>query len=109
MRSVPTRVHSNGLFAADHQAVDADGWSRNRAAEFEVVSDFGNVEEQLFQVSSDRDFFDWVCEFATGDPEAGCAARIVAGDQICAVAQELSYVQAFVDFCDNLLWRFVPG
>ena len=60
--------HKLRLFAADYQAVDADGWAGHGAAEFQVVCDFGDVEEEFFQISRDRDFFDRIGQFAAGDP-----------------------------------------
>ena len=66
------RPHIVTLFATNHQAIDSDGRA-NCATKFEVVPNFGNIEEELFQISRDRDFFYWVCEFATRNPEAGSA------------------------------------
>ena len=40
-------------------------------------------------------------ELAAGDPQAGGAARVVAGHQIHAVAEKLGDVQAFFDFADD--------
>jgi len=48
------------LFATNGEAVDADGWAGHRAAEFEVVGDLGDVEEQFFEVSGDSDFLDGI-------------------------------------------------
>src|SRR5579863_2807853 len=48
------------LFAAYGQAVYSDGGGGYAAAEFEVAGDFGDVEEQVFQVSGHRDFFDGI-------------------------------------------------
>src|SRR5690349_17198733 len=59
------------LFAADGEAVDADGRSCDRSAELQVVGDLGNIEEQFFQVSCDCDFFHRIRELAAGDPQSG--------------------------------------
>ena len=66
-------VDLRDLLAADGQAVDSDGRASDCATKFEVVTDFGNIEEDFFQVTCHRDFFYWVSEFTTGNPEAGRA------------------------------------
>src|SRR5580704_13437930 len=52
------------LFAADREAVDAQRRRGHGAAELEIVGDFGDVEEDFFQVSGHGDFFDRVGEFS---------------------------------------------
>ena len=44
-----------------------------------------------------------ICQFAAGYPKARCATRIVAGHQVCAVAEKLGDVEAFRNFGNNLL------
>jgi hypothetical protein len=90
-------------FSTDGQAVDADGGTGDGAAEFEVVSDFRDVEEKLFQISGDRDLFHGISEFAIGNPETGSAARIVAGDEVHALAEKFGDVETFLNFGDELL------
>src|ERR1700690_3269391 len=57
-KRVPLRLRCFGmtllllkLLAADGEAVDADGGGGDGAAEFQIVSDFGNIQEHVFQVS----------------------------------------------------------
>src|SRR5208282_930035 len=46
---------------------------------------------------------------SAGNPQAGGAAGIVAGYQIRAVAEELGYVETFLDFGDQFFWRSGSG
>ncbi len=69
MRPSP-RVYSPyvSLFASYRQAVYPDGWGCYCATELQVIGDFGDVEEKIFQVSGHRDFFYRVSQFTAGDP-----------------------------------------
>ena len=67
------------------------------AAELQVVADFGDVEQHVFQVAGDRDLFDRKGQFAVLDPQAAGAAREIAGDQVHAEAEKLGDEQAFLD------------
>src|ERR1700690_942973 len=67
-------IHSDCTFGdlllpADGQAVDSYGRARYCAAELEVVSDFGDMEEHFLQIAGYRDLFDWIGEFSAGNPE----------------------------------------
>src|SRR5580700_3200217 len=93
------------LFAADRKAVNPQCRRGHRPAKLQIVRDLGNVEEHLFQVSSHGNFLDRVGELSARDPQARGAARIVSGHQVRAVAQELGYIEAFLDFRNQLLRR----
>ena len=77
----------------------------DRAAEFEVARDLGDVEEHFFQISRHRDFFHRIGELSTGDPDAGGAAGIIARDQVGALAQEFGYIQPFLISRDQFFRR----
>src|ERR1700675_1529706 len=94
------------LFATHSKPVNPNRRRGHAAAEFEIASDFGNVFEQLFQISGDRDLFDGIGEFAVDDPEPGSAARVIAGDQIRAVTEEFGDGKAFFNLANNLLRGF---
>jgi hypothetical protein len=83
------------LFAADSETVHSDRWRGYRSAEFQVAGDFRDVEEQVFEISGHRDFFNGVGEFAAGDPEAGGAAGIISGDEVHALSEEFGDVESF--------------
>src|SRR5271165_4560500 len=100
---------TNALLAADRQAVDAKGGAGDGAAEFEVAGDFGNVQEHVFQVSGDGDFFDGIGQLAAGNPKAGGAAGVVPGDQVHPHAHEFGYVEAVFHLGDQLLRRSRAG
>ena len=57
------------LFAADSQAIDANCRRGDGSAEFQVVCDFGDVHEHVFQVAGDRDLFHRIRKLAAGNPQ----------------------------------------
>src|SRR5579871_1175309 len=94
-------------FTAYRQSFDADRGRGYGAAEFKVIGDLGDVEEEFFQISGDRDFFYGVGEFSIFNPLAGGAAGVVPGDQVHTLTQEFRYVEALLDSGDQLfrsLW-----
>src|SRR5579863_107371 len=101
-------VVNRSLFAADEESVNANGRASNRAAEFEIIPDLRDVEEHLFQIACNCDFFDGVSKFPPRNPEAGCSARIVAGHQVGAVAQKFGYVETVWNGGNNFLRSFLP-
>src|SRR5579862_2026979 len=96
------------LFSAHRQAVDSDRRTSHRATEFEITSNFGDVEKHFFQVSGNGDFFHGISQFAAGNPHTRSPTGIVAGHEIGAVSEELSHVQAVFNLRDNFLGRFLP-
>jgi len=93
----------------DSQAINSDGRASDCAAKFEIVTDFGNIEEDFFQVTCHRDFFYWVSEFTTGNPETGSATGVVASHQVYAMAEKLGDVQASGIPAMIACGVFVPG
>src|SRR5215468_12292340 len=70
------------LLSAHRQPINSKGWRGYRAAKLQVVRNFGDVEEHVFQIASDRDFFHWMGEFAARNPEPRGTARVVARHQV---------------------------
>src|SRR5579864_4125952 len=110
------RVKSNApgtrflrLLAAHGQAVNADRRCSDRATKFQVVGDLRNIDEQLLQIPRDRDLLDRVGKFATRDPKARCAARVVSSDEIHALAEELGDVKSFPDAANQFRWGLRSG
>src|SRR5271168_3004851 len=68
------RRKSGLLFAAHEETINPDGRASNRPAEFEVVADFRDVEENFLQIAGYGDFFNRVSQLAAGNPEARCSA-----------------------------------
>src|SRR4051812_11827926 len=97
------------LFAAYCQAIDPDCGGGYCAAEFEVVGNIGDVEEEIFQIARNGNFFDRIGEFAAGNPETGCAAGVVARDQIHSLAEEFGYVQAILNSGDQVFRALGTG
>src|ERR1700738_780248 len=91
------------LLTTNGKPVDTEGRSRNRAAEFQVAGDFGNVEEKFLQISRDSNFSDRIGELAAGNPHSGCATGIVARDKVHALTKEFGDVEAFLNPTDKFL------
>src|SRR4030081_1423466 len=89
------------LLTTNGEPVNPEGRSRNRAAEYQVAGDFGNVEEEFLQISRNGDFFDRIGEFSAGNPHSGCATGIVAGDKVHALTKEFGDVEAFLNPADQ--------
>ena len=66
----------------------------DRAAQVDVVTERGNAAEHLAQVPGDGDLVHRPRDFAILDPEAGGAARIVAGHRVDALPHHLGDQQA---------------
>jgi len=56
------------LLASDCKAIDADGRRSYCATEFKIVSDFGDVQKHLFQVTGDSNLLDREGQITAGDP-----------------------------------------
>src|SRR5215470_8708349 len=97
------------LFASDSQTIDANGRRSDRAAEFEVVANFRDVQKHVFQITRDRNLLDWKGQFTAGNPKPRRAARIISRNEICAMAEKFGDIQAFFDFADDLLRCFCAG
>src|ERR1700760_2995699 len=82
------------LRAGDGHAFDADGGGGAGSSEDEVVADGGDVFVHVLEVAGDGDLFHGVGEFAILDPHAACADRVVAGDEVHAVAHGFGDVEA---------------
>src|ERR1700678_2229460 len=93
------------LLPAHCEPVNPDCRRGDAAAEFEIAADLGNIAEHLFQIAGYRDLFDRIGQFAVSDPHAGGSTRVVACDQVCAVAENLGYVEAAFDVRNDLLRR----
>src|SRR5438270_10653354 len=106
---VSSVVIASVSLAADDESVDANGGRSHGTAELQIISDFRDVEEHVFQIAGDGDLLDGIRELASRDPHAGGAARIIAGDEVGAVAEEFRDIQAFFDFADDLLRSFRSG
>jgi hypothetical protein len=82
------------LAAGYGHALDQDGTDLLRAAHFDVIADGGDAAQHLAQVAGDGDFLHRIGDLALFHPVARGAARIVAGDVIHALAEQLGDQQA---------------
>src|SRR5580765_6147853 len=73
----------------DGHVVDQDRAAGTAAAHQHVAADRGHALEDVAQVAGDGDLLHRVADLAAFHPVAGGAARIVAGDEVDAVAEQL--------------------
>src|SRR3954471_2249827 len=69
--------------------VDQDRAGRAAAAHQHVAADRADALEHVSQITGDGDLLHRIADLAAFDPVAGGAARVVAGDEVDAVAEEL--------------------
>src|SRR3712207_5417751 len=93
LRTQPRRLV---LVARDRHVVDQDGAAGAPAAHHHVASYGHDSLEHFAQIAGDGDLLDREADLAALHPVAGRAARIIAGDQVHALAHELGDEQAFV-------------
>src|SRR5580704_9893305 len=91
------------LLAAHHQPIDSYGRTRHGPTELEVVSDIGDIEKHLFQISGHGDLFDGISKFPTRNPESGRAAGIVSRHQVGSMPEELGHVKTVFNLRNDLL------
>ena len=80
-----------------------------RAQPEEVPAHCIDVAQHVAEVSGDRDLLDRAGELAALDPEAGRAARVIAGDGVEAHSDELRHQQPARRAGDQILQRSLPG
>src|ERR1700761_4348482 len=90
--------------SAKRQPLDAHGRRVDAIAEFQIVGGRHRLED-FEQMARDRHLAHRVGHLAVLDPEAGCAAAVVAGDTIDAGADQVGDVEALLDISDQLLRR----
>jgi len=79
--------------ASNGHPVDQDRTAFVRTAREHVASDGGDGAEHVAQIACDGDFLDRVADLTAFDPEAGCATRVIAGDEVDARADQLGDVK----------------
>src|SRR5882724_5290779 len=94
--------------SAKRQALDAQRRRINAVAEFQVVGGDQRFEHRQ-QMARDRHLADGVGDLAVLDPEAGCAAAVIAGDAVDAGADQVGDVKALLDIRNQFLRRHVAG
>src|SRR5688572_16868177 len=77
----------------DGHVVDQDRAAGAAAAHQHVAADGADALEDVAQVAGDGDLLHRVADLAALDPVAGGAARIVSGDEVDAVAEQLGHQQ----------------
>src|SRR5262249_45834426 len=90
------------------QTLHPNGRPIGAGAELEIVRRL-EAREHRDEAAGDRDLAHRVAAAALLDPEPGGAAAVVAGDRIDAHADQLGYVEAFVDVGDQLIGRARAG
>src|SRR5512138_3504550 len=75
-------------------SVDEDRAARAPAAHQHVGPDRRDAAEHVAQVAGDGDLLHGVANYAALDPVARRAARIVAGNEVDALAEELGHQQS---------------
>src|SRR5690349_22440811 len=78
-----------GLFASNRHPVDEDRAARAPAAREDVGSDRDDALEHVAQIAGDGDFLHRELDLAAVDPVARGAARVIAGDEVDSMAEEL--------------------
>src|SRR5580692_4573071 len=94
---------TDSLLAAHRQPIDSYGRARYSATELEVISDIGDIEKHLLQISGHGDLFNGIGKFSTRNPKSGRAAGIVACHQVGSMSQELGHVKTVFNLRNDLL------
>src|SRR5262245_20807983 len=85
IRSASARMSVPG----DGHALDENRAAGAAAAHHDVVADGADAAEHVAQVAGDGDLLHREADLAALDPVAGGAARVVAGDEVDALAEQL--------------------
>src|SRR5436190_1363798 len=89
------------LTSAKRQSLDPHRRGIHPIAEFKIVG-WPQCLEYLKQMTRDRDLADRVSDLAVIDPEAGCAAAVVAGHAIYPRSDQVGDVKTLLDVGDQL-------
>src|ERR1035438_7651581 len=93
------------LLATDGHLPDHQSRGRDGASKLQIGTWRLDVHEHPLQGRRNGDLGYRICEFAVLNPLAGCAARIIAGDDVDAGAYQLCYIQSFADATDQFVRR----
>src|SRR5882672_6475845 len=86
----------SALTSANRQTLDAQRRSIDAIAEFQIVG-WRQRLEYFEQMASDRHLAHRIGDLAILDPEAGCAAAVVAGHAVDAGADQVADVKSLFD------------
>src|SRR5262249_18365812 len=102
-RSIASRARSASLVSASakRQSLDAQCRRVDAVAEDKIIGRSERFED-LEQMACDRHLAHRIGDLAVLDPEAGCAAAVVAGDAVDTRSDQIGDVKALGDIADQL-------
>src|SRR5947207_14755630 len=68
---------SSKLLSANRQSIDADRRTGNRAAKFQIIADFRDIQKDFLQIPRNRNFLDWIGELSARNPQTRSAAGVI--------------------------------
>src|SRR6185369_14026713 len=104
--SIRQSLFVNRLSLSRHRhPFDPQCRTRQRSTKFQIVSNFRDVVQHVFQIPCHRDLLERVGKLTVLDPHATRATREIASHQVHAESQELRHQQSLLDVANNLLRR----
>src|SRR5437660_5046829 len=104
--SAASRVSASASASAKRQSFDAHRRRVDAITELQVVGRSKRFE-YLEQMACDRHLAHRISDVAVFNPEAGCAAAVIAGDAIDAGTDQIGDVEPLGDVGDQFLRRYV--
>ena len=93
------------LLPTDGHLPDQQRRRRHRAPKFQVGARSLHVHQHLLQIRRDGDLRNRIRELAVLNPQAGGAARIVAGYDVDALADQFGDIQALANSANDFFGR----